>query len=67
MLSALATASSVSADADVEAVKVAALADEKVTSRLTGRTIVKVVAVPGKQVQPSREALILNTMQHDDV
>jgi leucyl-tRNA synthetase len=46
----LVTVIRVSADADVEAIKAAALADEKVTARLAGKTIVKVVAVPGKLV-----------------
>ena len=46
----LVTVIRVAADADVEAIKAAALADDKVTARLAGKTIVKVVAVPGKLV-----------------
>ncbi len=38
----------VPAEADLEAIKAAAQVDEKVVSRLAGRTVVKVVAVPGK-------------------
>jgi len=40
----------VPAESDSEAVKAAALDDEKVQSRIAGKTVVKVVAVPGKLV-----------------
>ncbi len=40
----------VAADADMEALKAAAHADEKVTARLDGKTVVKVVVVPAKLV-----------------
>ncbi len=40
----------VPAESDSEAVKAAALDDEKVMSRIAGKTVVKVVAVPGKLV-----------------
>ena len=40
----------VAAESDVEAIKAAAHADEKVSARLAGKQIVKVVAVPGKLV-----------------
>ena len=36
--------------ADVEAIKAAAHADEKVLARIAGKAIVKVIAVPGKLV-----------------
>ena len=40
----------VPADADGEAIKAAAHADEKVSARIAGKTVVKVVVVPGKLV-----------------
>jgi leucyl-tRNA synthetase len=40
----------VAADSDQETIKVAALADEKVKSRIEGKTVVKVIVVPGKLV-----------------
>jgi leucyl-tRNA synthetase len=40
----------VAADADVEAMKAAAGADPKIAEQLAGKTIVKVVAVPGRLV-----------------
>ena len=46
----LVTVIKVDANADVEAIKAAAHADEKVATRLAGRQIVKVIAVPGKLV-----------------
>ena len=46
----LANVISVPADADVEVIKAAAQADEKVVARIAGKTIVKIVAVPGKLV-----------------
>jgi leucyl-tRNA synthetase len=46
----LAVVVKVAAVSDGETVKAAALADEKVTSRLAGKTVVKVVYVPGKLV-----------------
>jgi leucyl-tRNA synthetase len=46
----LVTVIKVDAAADVEAIKAAAHADEKVIARLAGKQIVKVVAVPGKLV-----------------
>ena len=46
----LVTVIRVAADADSEAIQAAALADEKVQSRIAGRTIVKVIVVPRKTV-----------------
>ncbi len=46
----LANVLKVSADSDDEAVKSAALADEKAKARIAGKTIVKVIVVPGKLV-----------------
>jgi len=40
----------VAAESDEEAIKAAALADEKVAARLTGKTIVKAIVVRGKMV-----------------
>jgi len=40
----------VAADSDEEAIKAAALADEKVKARIEGKTVVKVIVVPGKLV-----------------
>jgi leucyl-tRNA synthetase len=40
----------VAADADAKAIEAAALADEKVKSRIAGKTVVKVIVVPGKLV-----------------
>jgi len=38
------------AGADEEAIKAAALADEKVDARIAGKTVVKVIVVKGKLV-----------------
>ena len=46
----LVTVVRVAADADVKAIGAAALAGEKVPSRIAGKTIVKVIVVPGKLV-----------------
>jgi leucyl-tRNA synthetase len=46
----LVTVIRLAAESDQEAVKAAALADEKVGSRTAGKTVVKVVVVPGKLV-----------------
>ena len=46
----LVTVVRVAADADVKAIEAAALAGEKVPSRIAGKTIVKVIVVPGKLV-----------------
>jgi len=46
----LVTVIRVAADADSETIQAAALADEKVISRIAGRTIVKVIVVPRKTV-----------------
>jgi leucyl-tRNA synthetase len=46
----LVTVIRLAAESDQETVKAAALADEKVGSRTTGKTVVKVVVVPGKLV-----------------
>ncbi len=40
----------VAADASAKEIEVAALADEKVQSRIAGKTVVKVIVVPGKLV-----------------
>ena len=40
----------ISADSDEEAIKAAALADEKVAARLVGKTIVKTIVVKGRMV-----------------
>ncbi|WP_058189144.1 leucine--tRNA ligase [Terracidiphilus gabretensis] len=40
----------VPADADAKAIEVAALAEEKVKARIAGKTVVKVIVVPGKTV-----------------
>jgi leucyl-tRNA synthetase len=40
----------VAADADSKAIEAAALADEKVQSRASGRSVAKVIVVPGKLV-----------------
>jgi leucyl-tRNA synthetase len=40
----------VAADADALALEAAAAADPKITELLAGKTIVKVVAVPGRMV-----------------
>ena len=40
----------VAADADSETIKAAALADEKVRSRIAGKNVVKVIVVPRKAV-----------------
>jgi leucyl-tRNA synthetase len=46
----LVTVIRVPADAGPDAIQAAALADEKVIARIAGRTIVKVIVVPGKTV-----------------
>jgi leucyl-tRNA synthetase len=46
----LVTVVRVAADADMKAIEAAALAGEKVPSRIAGKTIVKVIVVPGKLV-----------------
>jgi leucyl-tRNA synthetase len=40
----------VPADADVKIIEAAALAEEKVQARITGKTVVKLIVVPGKLV-----------------
>jgi leucyl-tRNA synthetase len=40
----------VAADADVKTIEAAALADEKIQSRIAGKTVVKLIVVPGKLV-----------------
>jgi leucyl-tRNA synthetase len=40
----------VAADADVKTIEVAALADEKVKTRIAGKTVFKLIVVPGKLV-----------------
>jgi leucyl-tRNA synthetase len=40
----------VAADADVKTIEAAALADEKVKARIAGKTVVKLIVVPGKLV-----------------
>jgi len=46
----LVTVLRVPADADGKAIEAAALADEKVQSRAAGKTVAKVIVVPGKLV-----------------
>jgi leucyl-tRNA synthetase len=46
----LVTVIRVAVDADSETIQAAALADEKVIARIAGRTVVKVIVVPGKTV-----------------
>ena len=46
----LVTVVRVAADADAKTIEAAALADEKVQSRIAGKTVVKVIVVPGKLV-----------------
>jgi leucyl-tRNA synthetase len=46
----LVTVVRVAADADVKAIEAAALADEKVQSRIAGKTVFKIIVVPGKLV-----------------
>jgi len=46
----LVTVVRVAADADSKAIEEAALADEKVQSRIAGKTVAKVIVVPGKLV-----------------
>ncbi|HEY1160714.1 MAG TPA: class I tRNA ligase family protein, partial [Terracidiphilus sp.] len=46
----LVTVVRVAADADTKAIEAAALADPKVQSRTAGKTVVKVIVVPGKLV-----------------
>jgi leucyl-tRNA synthetase len=40
----------VAADADSKTIEATALADEKVQSRISGKTVIKVIVVPGKLV-----------------
>lgn len=40
----------VAADADAKAIEAAALADEKVQGRTAGKTVAKVIVVPGRAV-----------------
>jgi leucyl-tRNA synthetase len=46
----LVTVAKVAADADGSAMEAAARADEKVKARIAGKTVVKVIVVPGKMV-----------------
>jgi leucyl-tRNA synthetase len=46
----LVTVVRVAADADAKTIEAAAFADEKVKSRTTGKTVAKVIVVPGKLV-----------------
>jgi leucyl-tRNA synthetase len=46
----LVTVVRLAADASSTDVEIAALADEKVNSRIAGKTVVKVIVVPGKLV-----------------
>jgi leucyl-tRNA synthetase len=46
----LVTVVKVAADAAPKAIEAAALADEKVQSRAAGKTVAKVIVVPGKLV-----------------
>ena len=46
----LATVIKVPAGSDEETIKAAALADAKVVARMQGKTVVKVIVVPGKLV-----------------
>jgi len=46
----LVTVVRVAADADVKTIEAAALADEKVKARIAGKTVVKLIVVPGKLV-----------------
>jgi leucyl-tRNA synthetase len=46
----LVTVVRVAADADAKAIEAAAVADEKVQARTSGKTVVKVIVVPGKLV-----------------
>jgi leucyl-tRNA synthetase len=46
----LVTVVRVAADADAKTIEAAALADEKVQARIAGKTVVKVIVVPGKLV-----------------
>jgi len=46
----LVTVVRVPADADTKAIEAAALADEKVRSRIAGKNVVKMIVVPGKLV-----------------
>ena len=46
----LVTVVRVAADADSRAIEAAALADEKVPTRIAGKTVIKVIVVPGKLV-----------------
>jgi leucyl-tRNA synthetase len=46
----LVTVVRVAADADAKTIEAAALADERVQARIAGKTVVKVIVVPGKLV-----------------
>ena len=46
----LVTVVRVAAGADAKAMEAAALADEKVRARMAGKTVVKVIVVPGRAV-----------------
>jgi leucyl-tRNA synthetase len=46
----LANVVKVPAESDQETIKAAALADAKIAARLEGKTVVKVIVVPGKLV-----------------
>jgi leucyl-tRNA synthetase len=46
----LVTVVTVAADADAKTIEAAALADEKIQARIAGKTVVKVIVVPGKLV-----------------
>ena len=46
----LVTVAKVAADADGSVMEAAARADEKVKSRIAGKTVVKAIVVPGKMV-----------------
>jgi leucyl-tRNA synthetase len=46
----LVTVITVPAGSDEETIKAAALADAKVTARMEGKTVVRVIVVPGKLV-----------------
>ena len=49
----------VPADADAKAIEAAALADEKVQARIAGKTVVKVIVVPGTRREPGCEVMSL--------
>ena len=51
----LVTVVRVAAGADAKTIEAAALADEKVQARIAGKTVAKVIVVPGRAVQPGGE------------